>query len=275
VRGGQPRLASATVRRYVRTVPRKRIVAVFGGSKRPANITAEEWDQVLNDAQCFGALIADEHLLLTGGTRPGTSSVKGCAISGAGSKPWLGVSPKAPNAAATSAPKAAAKNAPTAAPTDSDHHVIPTGLGHQRNYVEATLCDAVIALAGGDGTVSEVTCALSLERPVLFVGRSWRNRDRDLTKSAVLDRMVQITLDLFDDKEKADAQLNQCLRAYLRGSLNSRPECRYIDGFNATGAAEEIAALIGGAEIQGYFPALARIAPLRADYERWLARRAP
>jgi predicted Rossmann-fold nucleotide-binding protein len=244
------------VRRYGRTVRTKRIVAVFGGSKRPAHITAEEWNQILKDARCFGAMVADEHLLLTGGTSRGTSSVKGCAISGAGSKPWLGV----------------ASNAPKAAATDSDHHVIPTGLGHQRNYVEATLCDAVIALAGGEGTVSEVTCALSLQRPVLFVGRCWRSRDRDLTKSSVLDRMVQITLDLFDDKEKADAQLNQRLGTSLRGSLNSRPECRYIDGFNATGAAAEIAALIGGAKIQGHFPALARIAPLRAEYERWLAR---
>ena len=236
-------------------VRKKRIVAVFGGSSKPDDLTTEEWEQALKDARRVGAMVAENQLLLTGGTRSGTSTVKGCAITGADAEPWIGVSPKRPTSRAASA--------------KSGTHVIPTGLGDQRNYVEACLCDVVIALAGGDGTISEVTCALALQRPVLFVGKRWR--DLDLKDGSVLDRMFETTLTLFDAAERADPELNKKLRATLRPCLDSPPECRYVDGFATPGAAKEAAALIQGAKLKGGFPGLTRIAEHKRPYESWIA----
>jgi len=48
--------------------------------------------------------------------------------------------------------------------------VVPTGLGHARNAVVVASGEAVIALAGGAGTLSEVYLALKLGRPVVVLG---------------------------------------------------------------------------------------------------------
>lgn len=50
---------------------------------------------------------------------------------------------------------------------------IPTGLGHVRNTLIARSCDAMIAIGGGYGTLSEIAFALVLGRPVVAVD-SWR-----------------------------------------------------------------------------------------------------
>jgi uncharacterized protein (TIGR00725 family) len=46
---------------------------------------------------------------------------------------------------------------------------IATGLGEARNAVLASACDAVIAVAGGWGTLSEIGLARRLGRPVVSV----------------------------------------------------------------------------------------------------------
>jgi uncharacterized protein (TIGR00725 family) len=47
--------------------------------------------------------------------------------------------------------------------------VIPSGVGHARNVIVAASGDAVIALPGSYGTLSEVALALKLEKPVIGV----------------------------------------------------------------------------------------------------------
>ncbi len=47
---------------------------------------------------------------------------------------------------------------------------IPTGLGHRRNVIVAASGDALIALPGGLGTLSEIAFALRLGRPVVGLG---------------------------------------------------------------------------------------------------------
>jgi hypothetical protein len=49
---------------------------------------------------------------------------------------------------------------------------VPTGLGHARNVLVVTAGDAVIALAGAEGTRSEVALARVLGRPVVAL-RAW------------------------------------------------------------------------------------------------------
>lgn len=47
------------------------------------------------------------------------------------------------------------------------------GLGHRRNALIARSCDAMIAIGGGYGTLSEIAFALVLGTPVVAVN-SWR-----------------------------------------------------------------------------------------------------
>jgi uncharacterized protein (TIGR00725 family) len=51
--------------------------------------------------------------------------------------------------------------------------VLDLAVGHRRNYLNAHLCDAAIALDGGEGTKSEVAFCLALGRPVVLVGPVW------------------------------------------------------------------------------------------------------
>lgn len=50
--------------------------------------------------------------------------------------------------------------------------VIPTGLGHARNLLVVASGDAVVALPGASGTLSEIGLALTLGKPVVAV-RAW------------------------------------------------------------------------------------------------------
>ena len=47
---------------------------------------------------------------------------------------------------------------------------IPTGLGEARNALVARVADAMIAVGGGFGTLSEIAFALKLGRPVVGIG---------------------------------------------------------------------------------------------------------
>ncbi len=56
--------------------------------------------------------------------------------------------------------------------------VVPTGLGLARNVVLVSMADAVVAVGGGSGTLSEVALAWQLDKPVvaLDVGAGWSAR---------------------------------------------------------------------------------------------------
>lgn len=54
--------------------------------------------------------------------------------------------------------------------------VVPTGLGHARNVLVVQSGDAVLALPGSWGTLSEVALALKSGRPVVSVG-AWQDLD--------------------------------------------------------------------------------------------------
>jgi uncharacterized protein (TIGR00725 family) len=60
-------------------------------------------------------------------------------------------------------------------PTEANEWVdypIPTGLGHARNAIVVASGDAVIAVGGGFGTLSEIALALKMGKPVVALG-SW------------------------------------------------------------------------------------------------------
>jgi len=49
---------------------------------------------------------------------------------------------------------------------------VATGMGEARNAVLVRTADAVLALGGGYGTLSEIALALRMDRPVVTLG-SW------------------------------------------------------------------------------------------------------
>jgi uncharacterized protein (TIGR00725 family) len=55
--------------------------------------------------------------------------------------------------------------------------VIPSGMGIGRNLLIIRAADAVIALNGGYGTLSEIAFALQLEKPLIGLG-TWQISDR-------------------------------------------------------------------------------------------------
>ena len=132
------------------------VVAVFGGN-------APSLDE-LAAACLLGAEIGrSDAVLLTGGDGSDPSTVKDAAIRAADEAAthddpaaWVGVR----NAPAAAAPE----------PRGPRSVVVTPGGGHRRNFVEACLCDAAVAIGGGPGTASEALFSLYLGRPVVIVG---------------------------------------------------------------------------------------------------------
>ena len=72
-------------------------------------------------------------------------------------------------------------------PSAANRHVaipIATGLGHVRNTVVATAADAVIAIGGKAGTLSEIAFAHLRGRPVIGL-RTWRLEEGRLIEEGV------------------------------------------------------------------------------------------
>lgn len=57
-------------------------------------------------------------------------------------------------------------------------HVVTTGMGHARNLAVVSSGDAVIAVGGGYGTLSEIGLAAKIGRPVVILG-GWRLENAD------------------------------------------------------------------------------------------------
>ncbi len=69
---------------------------------------------------------------------------------------------------------------PSLSPDDANEHVshaVATGVGHARNLAVVASGDAVIAVGGEWGTLSEIALARRLERPVIGL-RTWPLRNR-------------------------------------------------------------------------------------------------
>ncbi len=52
-------------------------------------------------------------------------------------------------------------------------YALPTNLGHARNVILAHAADALIAVGGGYGTISEAAIALKLGKPVVALAVMW------------------------------------------------------------------------------------------------------
>jgi uncharacterized protein (TIGR00725 family) len=68
-------------------------------------------------------------------------------------------------------------------------HAVVTGLGHMRNFAVAASGDAVIAVGGSWGTLSEIAFAKLLGRPVVILEPGWELEgvDRAATPAEAVD----------------------------------------------------------------------------------------
>lgn len=75
---------------------------------------------------------------------------------------------------------------------------IPTGMGEGRNVIVAMAGDAMVAVGGGFGTLSEIALALKMSKPVVGIG-SWDfgdERGLPIVRAEKPDEAVRVALDL-------------------------------------------------------------------------------
>jgi uncharacterized protein (TIGR00725 family) len=136
----------------MREAKRQRIICVVGGGA----IVAPEDSAIYVQARETGKLIAEAGCILLCGGRGGVMEAAARGAREAGGL-TIGI---LPNRRA---------NAGANEPNEFIDVAVFTGLGDGRNYVNACAADAVIALAGGAGTLSEIALAFKVGTPVVYL----------------------------------------------------------------------------------------------------------
>lgn len=123
------------------------VIGVMGAADAPRDVLAL--------AERAGKRIAHHRavLLTGGGAGVMRAAAKGAATTGG---MVIGVMP--------------GRDAEESPPNDHIHVALFTGLGEGRNFVNACSCDALVALPGSWGTLSEIAFGMKLGRPVVVIG---------------------------------------------------------------------------------------------------------
>lgn len=77
-------------------------------------------------------------------------------------------------------------------------HAVATGIGQARNLAVAASGDAVIAVGGEWGTLSEIAFALKLDRPVVVLEPGWAIEGEGLVRASTTEEAVELALRLAD-----------------------------------------------------------------------------
>jgi uncharacterized protein (TIGR00725 family) len=75
-------------------------------------------------------------------------------------------------------------------------HVVVTGVGHARNLAVVASADAVIAVGGAWGTLSEIAFARVLGRPVVILDPGWAVDGEGVTRAGTPKEAVDLALRL-------------------------------------------------------------------------------
>jgi uncharacterized protein (TIGR00725 family) len=81
---------------------------------------------------------------------------------------------------------------------------LPTGMGHARNAIIAQASDAVIAVGGGYGTLSEMALARKMGKPVVSL-RSWEPAPDVIKAETPREAVARVVELLTADDRPADA----------------------------------------------------------------------
>jgi uncharacterized protein (TIGR00725 family) len=126
-------------------------------------------DEILRDAEAVGRGIAEAGAILVCGGRTGVMEAASKGASEAGGT-VIGVLP--------------GLSAADANPYIS--HAVATGIGQARNLAVVASGEAIIAIGGEWGTLSEIAFARRLERPVVAI-RSWTLRNQAGTDLGIVE----------------------------------------------------------------------------------------
>ncbi len=86
---------------------------------------------------------------------------------------------------------------PGTSKTDCNPYIdypIVTGMGHGRNIIVAGSCDAIIAIGGSFGTLSEIAFALRLKIPIIGI-KTW-DVSSDIKKAETPQQAVYMAIEL-------------------------------------------------------------------------------
>jgi len=75
-------------------------------------------------------------------------------------------------------------------------HVVVSGIGHARNLAVVASGDAVIAVGGAWGTLSEIALARVLGRPVVVLEPGWKVEGEGIHRAATPEEAVELALRL-------------------------------------------------------------------------------
>lgn len=247
-----------------RTTP---VVAVFGGGSDVATETQTA-------AESIGCELARRGwVLLTGtdGTGGDSEAVKDKAFAGAGRAVAHGALGARLGVERTDDPKPPSER--------GSSMILRPGFGHRRNYIEAHLCDAAIALPGTDGTISEVAFCLALGRPVVLVGGTWEKRyplsERHRTRT--LDKFRRCTRKQMRRGAEASPTIDALIDDALVRLGTDLPEYTYEDlprDDQVGGILDLVRRMIGSTPGRGEFPDLPEHQEMEmaAAYRNWVAR---
>jgi hypothetical protein len=221
------------------------IIGVFGG-KDPVAVV---------HAKVLGALLAARgQIVLTGGERAGTGSVKESSIAGAGQSPWIGV----------------LRSGPVDCRLSKNGFLICSGLGHKRNYLEAALCDAVICLRGQRGTISELLFSLALSRPAAVVGDGL-NLEWNVNDPQQLEVMLERAFDRVGTDPTGNAEFDRLFNEpAIRRDLAGRKLCGFFQSCNLGLAVDWVLNMLDGQTLKGNLPLLTGFEEVQKRFDEWL-----
>jgi len=233
------------------------IIAVFGG-----NGVRQD---VLDLARSIGSgrIAARGGIVLTGGDGKVTGQVKNDAIYGARSHGgwWIGV-PKGRGGAPSQE-------------LDGQGLVLKPEMGHQRNFLEAWICDAAIVLQGEAGTVSELVSALCLNKPVLLIGETWMNDWPNVYRLFEEGEMdVSLKVEVITEAVAKLDQLVGPMAHHVRklvtaDRLTTTTWCRYAGSAEGIIAVDQWLTAFSGAAGTGDFPEVEGFEELEHAYAEW------
>jgi predicted Rossmann-fold nucleotide-binding protein len=257
---------------------RPMIVAVFGGS---SGDSTEVPEAVLELARCAGSTIAAKGLiLLTGGRlnkRECPDAVKDAALLGADPDGrWIGVLKEGCRPAS----EPDGEDSPAFDPDDKGG-VIFSHMDHQRNFLEASLCDAAVVLMGGEGTISEAVSTICLGKPVLLAGAAWIERwpalDELFNRRALPPSLETELFTITRAKLRADTTngpMNELINEALkpgRTRLHERSRLVAAGDVQACPAIADWLEEIRALPRKGEFPPLSKqYDQVRTDYRNWI-----
>lgn len=189
------------------------VISVIGGTSSPG-------EAALDMARGLGSSIVSERcILLTGGKLDRDErSVKATAMCSAVDSGKPGLSAGAIGILKKDTEDPLVGLQPHAVNPSGHLLYLYTGVSsYERNVLTGGLADVVIALQGGEGTLSEVAYALECARPLVFLN-SWSDLRKE---SGGLSRNVARIIDKLGEKKYGSARMVANLEKLFRGELAS------------------------------------------------------